>query len=67
MKKQILFLIGLIAASVLLAQVPQGISHQAVIRDANNELVANSTIGIQVSILQGSADGEAFMLKPTPQ
>ncbi len=63
MKKQILFLIGLIAANVLLAQVPQGISHQAVIRDANNELVANSTIGIQVSILQGSAEGEAVYVE----
>jgi len=63
MKKQILFLIGLIVTNILLAQVPQGISHQAVIRDANNELVANSTIGIQVSILQGGAEGAAVYIE----
>lgn len=40
-----------------MAQVPQGISHQAVIRDANNALVTESPIGIQVSILQGAPAG----------
>lgn len=40
-----------------MAQVPQGISHQAVIRDANNVLVTESPIGIQVSILQGAPVG----------
>jgi hypothetical protein len=41
----------------VMAQAPQGISHQAVIRNAANELVINSPIGIKVSILQGSASG----------
>ncbi len=63
MKRHLLFLFGLIISISLLADVPQGISHQAVMRDANNELVANTQIGIQVSILQGSADGEAVYVE----
>ncbi len=63
MKKTILFFSGLILAFGIMAQVPQGISHQAVIRDANNQLVVNSAIGIQVSILQGSAEGEAVYIE----
>ncbi len=41
----------------IMAQAPQGISHQAVIRNAANEIVANSTVGIKISILQGSSTG----------
>ncbi len=50
-------------STIMLAQPPQGISHQAVIRDAHNELVANSQIGIRVSILQGSAGGDAVYVE----
>jgi hypothetical protein len=58
------FLISLIAS----AQVPQGISHQAVIRDASNNLVTNSAIGVRVSILQGSANGPvAYSETHSPQ
>jgi hypothetical protein len=39
------------------AQSPQKMSYQAVIRNASNNLVANSTVGMQISILQGSASG----------
>ncbi|MDO9257919.1 MAG: hypothetical protein Q7U54_20560 [Bacteroidales bacterium] len=35
------------------AQAPQKMSYQAVIRDAGNALVANHSIGIRISILQG--------------
>jgi len=57
MKKFTLIVICAILAIAALAQAPQGISHQAVIRNAANELVINSPIGIKVSILQGSAAG----------
>lgn len=58
MKKIIFFLTSMIICSMLYAINPQdGISHQAVIRNSSNELVINSTVGIRVSILQGSATG----------
>ena len=51
-----LFLTVLITVQVW-AQVPNTISYQAVIRNSNNELVANSSVGIQISILEGSTAG----------
>jgi hypothetical protein len=45
------------------AQAPQKMSYQAVIRDATNALVANQTVGMQVSILQGSASGTAVYVE----
>ncbi|MES2812015.1 MAG: hypothetical protein V4670_06055 [Bacteroidota bacterium] len=39
------------------AQVPQKMSYQSVIRNAGGVLAANSTVGIRISILQGSASG----------
>jgi hypothetical protein len=40
-----------------IAQVPEKMSYQAVIRDKDDKLVTNSDIGMQISILQGSPDG----------
>ena len=53
-----------IAAALLMtigvwAQAPEKMSYQAVVRDANNDLVASKPIGMQLSILQGSASGAA--------
>ena len=53
-----------LAAAMLLtvgmfAQAPQKMSYQTVIRDASNALVASAPVGIQISILQGSATGTA--------
>jgi uncharacterized protein (TIGR02145 family) len=57
MRKITLTIICAMLAIAALAQAPQGISHQAVIRNIANELIINSPIGIKVSILQGSAEG----------
>lgn len=51
-----IFLISLIMPNVR-AQSPQKMSYQAVIRNSDNALVANTQIGMEISILQGSADG----------
>jgi len=51
----------------LYAQVPQKLSYQAVIRNNNNNLVVNQTIGIQISILKGAINGPAvYVEKHTP-
>ena len=39
------------------AQAPSSMSYQAVIRDADNILVVNHSVGMRISILQGSATG----------
>ena len=57
MKKYSAFLVFLIFASGLLAQSPQKISYQAVIRNSAGKLVQSTGIGMRLSILQGSASG----------
>lgn len=39
------------------AQAPQKMSYQSVIRNASGSLVSNGSVGIKISILQGSASG----------
>ncbi|HPR32786.1 MAG TPA: fibrobacter succinogenes major paralogous domain-containing protein [Prolixibacteraceae bacterium] len=41
------------------AQAPEKVSYQSVIRDATGQLVCSETIGMKISILQGSAEGTA--------
>ena len=41
------------------AQSPNKMSFQAVIRDASGELVANQSVGLRMSILQGSVSGSS--------
>jgi len=41
----------------LSAQVPEKMSYQAVIRNSNNQLVTSQTIGMKISILQGTSTG----------
>ena len=45
---------------ILQAQAPEGINYQALIRDASGLVVANQNVGIQLSLLQGSASGSAI-------
>jgi uncharacterized protein (TIGR02145 family) len=53
-----IILLHCIAFSAL-AQAPQKFSYQSVIRNAGNQLVANQSVGIKISILQGTATGNA--------
>ncbi len=62
--KRALFLPFLLVFCIpLLAQIPQGISHQAVIRNTQGELVTGANIGLQVTILKGSAEGTAVYVE----
>ncbi len=67
MKKVITILAAFILVASLWAQSPEKMSYQAVVRNANNELVVNSNIGMKISIVQGSEDGtEAYVEIQTP-
>jgi hypothetical protein len=63
MKRILLLAIILLPAFMVKAQAPEKMSYQAVIRNSSNELVANSAVGMRVSILQGSADGTAVYVE----
>lgn len=55
MKNLITLLVLLAIALPSMAQAPQKMSYQAVIRDNNNFLLTNTTVGVQISILEQSA------------
>jgi hypothetical protein len=50
-------LAALLISSGVFSQVPQKISYQAIVRDANKTLVTNHVIGMRISILEGSING----------
>ena len=51
------FFFAVLITASLLAQSPQKMSYQAVIRNSSNALVTSSPVGMRISILQGSASG----------
>lgn len=63
MKKLLLILPFLLLGFLSIAQVPQKMSYQAVVRNASNALVINASVGMQISILQGSATGTAVYVE----
>jgi len=63
MKSTLLLVSGNLLLATVSAQTPKGIANQAVIRNSNNELMANDAIGIKVSILQGSIEGNAVYVE----
>ncbi|MCF8450686.1 MAG: DUF1566 domain-containing protein [Taibaiella sp.] len=57
MKKTILLTLLSFYASLLFAQSPHKMSFQAVVRNSGNNLVVDDTVGMRISILQGTASG----------
>jgi len=57
----ILFILA--ANAVTIAQPPDKMSYQAVIRDSNGSLVQNHTVGIKITILQSSAEGTEIFIE----
>ena len=63
MKKITTLIILLLCAVFLFAQAPEKFSYQAVVRNASNALVSDAQVGVRVSILQGSANGNAVYVE----
>lgn len=63
MKKIITILSALFMTATLFAQSPQRMSYQAVVRNASNNLVLNTPVGMRVSILQGSVFGASVYVE----
>lgn len=57
MKRIYMFVLSIVFASVTFAQTPQKLSYQAVIRSSENTVLANTQVGMRISILQGAANG----------
>lgn len=63
MKRIFTLLTAILLTVSLFSQAPQKLSYQAVVRNASNDLVANSPIGIRVSVLQSSSNGTAVYVE----
>ncbi len=62
--KKLLTLIALLAIYfTLYCQAPQRLSYQAVVRNSSGGLVTSHSVGIKISILQGSASGTAVYVE----
>ena len=57
MRKLFTIILVLFGTSIVWAQSPQKMSYQAVIRNGSNVLVTSTAVGMQISIIQGSATG----------
>ncbi len=57
MKKIILSVSAFMLSMQLMAQAPEKMSYQAVVRNSSNALVQNGSVGMRISILEGSASG----------
>jgi len=63
MKKLFTFMVAVFLTATLWAQSPEKMSYQAVIRNSSEALVTNTTVGMKISILQGSASGTAVYVE----
>ena len=63
MKKIITICAAILFTASVFAQAPQKMSYQAVIHTSSNALVTSAPVGMQVSILQGSAAGSAVFVE----
>lgn len=63
MRKLFTFIVTVLIMATGWAQSPEKMSYQAVIRDAGDNLVTNQTVGMQISILQGSITGTAVYVE----
>jgi hypothetical protein len=59
MKRIFTIAAALLMTVSVLAQAPEKMSYQAVVRDAGNALVTSQAVGMQLSILQGSTSGSS--------
>jgi uncharacterized protein (TIGR02145 family) len=63
MKKIYTFILALVVSASLWAQAPQKFSYQAVVRGANNDLLANKPVGMKISLLQVTETGTAVYVE----
>jgi len=63
MKRILVILVVVGITANMIAQSPENISYQAVVRDANHSLIQYQTIGMQISILQDTVNGAAVYIE----
>jgi hypothetical protein len=57
MKKLYIVLLAVFVSASIWSQSPQKMSYQAIIRNSSNALITSTTVGMRISIIQGSTTG----------
>ena len=63
MKKITLILIFIATSLTVMAQAPDKISYQAIVRNSSDQILTNQSVGIQISLLEGSTSGNAIYVE----
>ncbi|MDX1279085.1 DUF1566 domain-containing protein [Oceanihabitans sediminis] len=63
MKKIYTLILTILCTTISIAQTPEKMSYQAVVRDSGANLVTNQAVGIQISILQATPTGTAVYVE----
>jgi hypothetical protein len=63
MKRIITICASILMTASVFAQAPEKMSYQAIVRDGSNNLVSSTSVGMQISILQGSGSGTAVYVE----
>ena len=67
MKRIVAFIVVILFTVSAFAQAPEKMTYQVVIRDSQNKLVKNQSIGMRISVLQGSSSGTAVYVETQNQ
>ncbi|MCP4440085.1 MAG: DUF1566 domain-containing protein [Aureispira sp.] len=59
----VLVLLTIIFSNDLYGQAPEKMSYQAVIRNATRKLIRSTSVGVEISVLKGSATGNAVYVE----
>ena len=62
-KNYLLLLLSILFTINIFAQTPEKLSYQAIVRDNSDNILASQNIGMQLSILEGSASGTAIYVE----
>jgi hypothetical protein len=62
-KKFYYLIVAFLATATVFAQAPEKMSYQAVVRAADNTLVTNQQVGMRISILETTAEGNAVYVE----
>jgi hypothetical protein len=63
MKTFVIILLVAFVATAVFAQAPEKLSYDLIVNNATGTLVANRQVGVQLSVLQGSASGSAVYVE----
>ena len=53
--KNIFLILAFAFSTIVFAQTPEKMNYQAIVRNADGNLVSNATVGLQISILKTSS------------